>query len=93
MVQPTSTDRLYQGVQDDFRIWCKQRRIRQPASVEIIAQYLEYCLLHNGPASVVMRASAIAKLYRNVGRSFDTKALPVQAILTTAREQNRKKEG
>jgi hypothetical protein len=81
------TDRLYESAQRDFRTWCRRSNLNDLPSVDGIARYLQFCLENHGPSATVMRTSAIAKLYREHGRSFDTRFEPIQQVLMLARAQ------
>ena len=89
----TSTSRIYENIQTDFADWCINRRIRAANHMIIVTAYLHECMTTRGPSSVIVRASAIAKLYRDRGQAFDTKFQPLQDILSIARrsiEKNRR---
>jgi hypothetical protein len=81
------TDRLYQNAQEDFRQWCRDYKVPYLPTPDGITRYLQYCLANHGPSATVMRTSAIAKLYREDGRAFDTKYEPLQHVLSIARSQ------
>jgi hypothetical protein len=87
-----STDRIYANAQADFADWCGQRRIRGTPSMDVVATYLCECLTERGPSAAAVRASAIARGYRDAGKMFDVKALAIQNVLTEARRIKRKQK-
>lgn len=88
--QPSEvTKRLYGKAQSAFLDWCRYRSIRQPASPEQIALYLDHVYRENGPNTTIQRVSAIARLYRDNNYLFDVKASPIQKVLARARRLRR----
>lgn len=81
------TERLYESAQEDLRRWCCDHKVPFLPTLDGITCYLQYCLANHGPSATVMRTSAIAKLYRDDGRAFDTKYEPIQQVLSIARSQ------
>lgn len=88
--QPSEvTQRLYGKAQNAFLDWCRFRSIRQPASMDNVARYLEHVYRENGPNTTIQRMSAIGRLYRDNGFIFDSRALPIQKVLAKARRLRR----
>lgn len=81
----TSTERLYQNIHEDFLAWCRARKLRVLPSYEQVAAYLQQCLIERGRSTVLIRTSALARLYRERGWAFDIKAAPIQAVVKQAR--------
>lgn len=84
-----STERFYTRAQSDFIDWCRFHNVRQPASLDIVAQYLDFVLENNGARAVLARVSAIGQFYRSRGRMFDTKHSSIQEVLIRARQRIR----
>lgn len=80
-----TTDRLYVAAQTAFLTWCRERRVRFPASHGAVADYLENVHAGRGPTAVRVHLSALARLYRFTGRPLDTKAAVIQSVLRLAR--------
>ena len=87
MTTSERTERIYQRIHEDFLEWCRERKLRGLPSLEHVADYLQECLIKRGRSTVLVRTSAIARLYRDRGWSFDIKAEPIQAVIKAARHK------
>jgi hypothetical protein len=80
-----TTRRLYRGIEGSFRAWCAEQGIRFPPSHEVVAAYLRHCARTRGASSVAQHRSAIAHLYRSIGRPLDTRVPAIQRVVVRAR--------
>lgn len=81
-----NTDRIYLAAQTAFIDWC-QAEHRVSYRHDTVAAYLLDVLKTRGPNAVPVHLSAIASMFRAVGRPLDTKSDVIQEVVMPARRQ------
>lgn len=79
------TIRIYTAIQRDFMAWCKSSGVKEWPSVDDVAKYLQDRKGSVSLSALPVHVSAISKLFRERGYSFDTKDPAIQEILIPAR--------
>jgi hypothetical protein len=83
-----NTARQYWAIGRWFDEWRRERGLRLPLSPEQVALYLRFAERHRGLSVVPQHLSAIARIHRQLGHTFDTKAPAIQAVVSKARRSS-----
>lgn len=86
MLSP-ATERQYASAVASFHAWSGEHDVSFPASYADVARYLRRCGVLRGASAVPVHLSAIARLHRDAGHPFDTKAPVIQRVVSGARRR------